>query len=444
MFHHILLPESWWTFFPLTSVRFAELLPALREKLVSVLGTFRNESDIVTPFQITLPMGFTWAVYIAQRFANGVLRQCIRIFRMSRACPDKTFRVISASDCTSPTQIRSGDLLLMHYIADVNAVALSWPRAALVYLMQIFTSMFAAYGFPFKTSQSSRPGCVETAQISFVGFNWSFAKNLITPSPGKLKKVVQEVLSIVHNETATVANMSRVIGKLKWYALPVRSLLSVLRHSFAWMQKLSPESSSPIHLSPASRRELAMAASLLPLGCLSTRRTFHDTVLAFDACMNSGAVVYAPAYPSALLALAQLAGRPTSPHQALTETDQDNNERYISLLTRFVQATEWRTAITCRWKQQEHINGLEAASAVLSVEWLASTRVSNAHVLILTDSAVVCGALTKGRSSSSHLLARCRRLGAFTIAHNIYPHFIYVPTSINPADHPSRFQLPPR
>ena len=87
----------------------------------------------------------------------------------------------------------------------------------------------------------------------------------------------------------------------------MRSLLSILRYSFAWLNKHNSEDHTTMSISPACRRELSIAANLLPLASVVTNLEFHPTVVAFDACMAGGAVVYSSAHPIALLALAKLA-----------------------------------------------------------------------------------------------------------------------------------------
>ena len=444
MFHHILLPQAWWAFFPLTPIILSSLPPSLQQKLTQHLGQNLPQSTVVTPFQITLPMGFSWAVYVAQKFARGVLRQGLVVFRMSSACPHQNFRVLHASQCSYPVQVTAGDLILMHYIDDVNAVAMSWPDAALCALMRILSTLFQRFGLPFKKSKSSTPGTVERKYIRFIGFQWSFQHNTIAPLPNKLARAISDASTISRRKQATATQLSKVLGKLTWYSLPIRSLLSILHHLFSWVQQLPADSNERFTLSPACRRELEHAITLLPLSRLCPTVQFSTTVVAFDACLAGGAVVYTSASPPAILALVRLASLSSLPHPPKNVIEESRNRQYLSLLQHFVKSARWKIAVACRWEKSEHINGLEAATAVLALEWLASTKLQNHHALLLTDSAVVLGSLSKGRSSSPTLLVRCRRICAIALAHNLHPHLAYVPSQSNPADHPSRFALPPK
>jgi hypothetical protein len=61
------------------------------------------------------------------------------------------------------------------------------------------------------------------------------------------------------------------------------------------------------------------------------------------------------------------------------------------------------------------------------------------RVLVLSDSQVVIGAVTKGRSSSPQLLRRLRTVSALVLAGGIRLSVRWVPSEFNPADGPSRF-----
>ena len=73
------------------------------------------------------------------------------------------------------------------------------------------------------------------------------------------------------------------------------------------------------------------------------------------------------------------------------------------------------------------------------VRWLLRSRARFGHrVVVLIDSRVVIGAVAKGRSSSTPLNALLRRLAALCFAGGLVLHCVFVPTSHNPSDWPSR------
>ena len=103
----------------------------------------------------------------------------------------------------------------------------------------------------------------------------------------------------------------------------------------------------------------------------------------------------------------------------------------------------WRVALSYRWKHEQHINVLEL-SAVLDClrHFLKSGRFLNKRVLVLLDSQVSLGVLSKGRSSSSSLNAVLVRIAALCRFANVTAVFGWVPSEGNPADGPSRWAKP--
>ena len=86
-----------------------------------------------------------------------------------------------------------------------------------------------------------------------------------------------------------------------------------------------------------------------------------------------------------------------------------------------------------------HINLEEANALVGYVRWILRSRQRFRHkVVVLIDSKVVIGAVAKGRSSSVPLNRILRRLTALCFAGGLVLRCIFVPTSHNPGDWPSR------
>ena len=72
----------------------------------------------------------------------------------------------------------------------------------------------------------------------------------------------------------------------------------------------------------------------------------------------------------------------------------------------------WSTIVSRRWDYEEHINVLECRAVVTAVRWLLSKpRSLHSRVFLLSDSQVVVGAVSKGRSSSFQILTRLRVRG---------------------------------
>ena len=105
----------------------------------------------------------------------------------------------------------------------------------------------------------------------------------------------------------------------------------------------------------------------------------------------------------------------------------------------------WRVTSSYSFRQTSHINLQEARAVKNEVKKLSREENSWGKIQVsLNDSRVVCGAFTKGRSSSFKLNGVMRSMLPYLIFANLVFVFIWIETGANPADHPSRFQpIPP-
>ena len=101
--------------------------------------------------------------------------------------------------------------------------------------------------------------------------------------------------------------------------------------------------------------------------------------------------------------------------------------------------SDFRVTFSVRIAEPGHINLEEARALVHLVRWVLRCKRRFCHrLVVLIDSKVVIGGVTKGRSFSVPLNALIRRLAALCFAGILLPHCVFVPTSHNPADWPSR------
>jgi hypothetical protein len=101
--------------------------------------------------------------------------------------------------------------------------------------------------------------------------------------------------------------------------------------------------------------------------------------------------------------------------------------------------SRWKESFRWKWEKEEHINILESAAVVTAIRHKCRrTSAWGKRHLVMVDSQVALGALTKGRSSRPGVNLACRRLGALSLAHQIKLYMRWVPTKRNLADGPSR------
>jgi len=100
---------------------------------------------------------------------------------------------------------------------------------------------------------------------------------------------------------------------------------------------------------------------------------------------------------------------------------------------------KWSTIISFPWHEVESINMLEARALLQTLRWRARSQyLVGSRCIHLLDSQVCLGALRKWRSPAPHFNRVITRIASLILASSCKVIFIYVPTEINPADHPSR------
>ena len=99
----------------------------------------------------------------------------------------------------------------------------------------------------------------------------------------------------------------------------------------------------------------------------------------------------------------------------------------------------WRHPVATRWQRAGHINVLELSTILLAMRWrVRASHSVGTRVCFCVDSQVAIAVAAKCRSSSKMLNQVVRRICAHTLATFTMPFYIYVHTSMNPADGPSR------
>ena len=98
---------------------------------------------------------------------------------------------------------------------------------------------------------------------------------------------------------------------------------------------------------------------------------------------------------------------------------------------------KWKELFGYDFKESAHINELEIRAALTDLKRRTRTRLGTRH-LVLLDSFVGLGVLTKKRSSSVRLQRVVRKYDALELASFSRPYFAYIRSHLNPADKPSR------
>ena len=429
MFHNIAMPAWLSRLFPMNPIYARELDDDTLQRIKTHFPQLdKNENQLLRPCQATMPMGFKWAVFIAHPFVAGCLDQAYNLFRTSRFAPTGMQRPHILHAERAPFHVITAKPIVLHIIDDVTFVATGWSDDAIKAWHKITRRVLALNGFPINENKSCRLEHVEKESITFIGCLWDFKRRNITPSPNKMATLIQHCNNLIKASVIPTAEWQRTIERLVWMATLNRPLLACMQTVFA---STSDEGNITVPIRDVWKKELRNLFPLFPMANAILNMEVAPVVIAFDASLEAGAV--------AKTTLGKTLARTMWRQAQTTRCAKTFTHNYELPIVKLITNTfSWRKVMVHKWAKSEHINGLEAAAAVLALESAIRSGVHGQRLLMLTDSLVVMGALQKGRSSSPILLTRCRRFAALALAQNIRVTFCYVRSANNPADRHTR------
>jgi hypothetical protein len=397
---------------------------------------------------LTMPMGFSHAVYLAQSCHQHVLYSAHAL----QPCDD----ILGlASPVVTSTRTLHGIVIDDFFLFCLD---LDLARET----MQRVLSAYAAAGFVVKDSKVVWP---TSAPIKVIGFDICGRDASIRLPMDSLHSLIGVTKAVLQASTISGNQLAHVVGRWTWVMMLRRSTLSVLQQCYRFCREAQQ---SQFNVWPSVRRELAMLLTLLPLMEADLSKPFFHRAMASDASTLAAGVVSAPLssdmharmWPlcsSRMHATLQVQvnrevkdamqgwdGNGSPPHVYLPPslTDTSSLDRFQSFYSD-VQSTRWRTIVSKAWAGDEHINALELRAALLAAHWaLSYPSALTSRVYLLLDSTVAFFALWKGRSSSPKLLLVLRKLTALLLAGGLSLLPGWVPSEVMPADAASRL-LPP-
>jgi hypothetical protein len=396
-YHRLRLPEWMQPYFALPAVRAGDIS--------AEVAAAHGADTMIYPCCATLPMGWSHSVYLAQQVHEHILNTATDLSPSDRILPDTD----SLLDRTRHA-VYIDDLLVFGY--DPAQMA-SW--------LTTYDRAMDRLAIPSKTEKRIEP---TASQVEGLGLTIDGRRHEINLAPAKLWSLVRDTRAVLRVGMCTGYDMRRLLGRWIWACLPVRCSLAVLSSAFHYAERAGRRLFTVWR---SVRTELMTLCDIAPLLTARVGSSWWPYTIATDAS-STGCGVVASLTPSAAqqAALSGLAGRPpssmVSPSLVATAT-----------------APGWKTIVASRWRGQEHINQLEVRSISTALRWTLSFPWSTRHrLLVLSDSAVAVGSLTKGRSSSIQLLRRLRTVAALCLASGMTLSTVWVPTHLNPADEPSR------
>jgi hypothetical protein len=386
-YHRLRLPDWMRPYFALPPVRAGDIGGDVEARYGSEV--------MVYPCCTTLPMGFSHSVLLAQLAHEYILdtRTSLRV----------------ADRITTTTDGRVDRVRHQVYIDDL---ILFGTDEGLVRAKQLeYIEAVERIGFVVKRSKVCLPS---RFGVECLGLEVDGTNHTVGVSVPKLDQLRCDTFALLNSGRCTGEDMAIIVGRWTWACLAFRPALAIFNAVYRFIQCAGVRYFR-IWSSVAS--ELRVMIGLAPLLFTSVVSEWVSRVVAVDASSTGMGVVASP-----VGSIPEFAG------SALTADEVHG----------LVIDNAWSTIVSSPWKRSEHINVLELRSLCTAVRWLLSRKDPGRRAMIFSDSQVVIGAVSKGRSSSQRLLRRIRHLSALLLASGFQLRLHYVRSVDNPADGPSR------
>lgn len=437
-YHQLVLPDwirSYFALPALTSRERAELA-SCGDLPPSVRAALSSPSGRLFPCCVTLPMGFSHSVFLAQ---------CVHE------------HVLYSYSCLSP---RDNVLNLVSPLIDrplhalyVDDCVLMGPSAAAVAMQ--YASVQQAYAVAQLPVKQSKCTTATTAPVTVLGVNIHGARGTISLSIERHSRIVHATASLLTQPLVSARELAQVVGAWTWQLLLRRPALAALKHCYRFVDRYMDR--PPRRLWPCAARELTVLTALSPLLSVDLRAPWSTHLVATDASSYAAGVVAAPLHADVLHALwpqstVHLPSLLQQRHPSVVSTSHSLSVPLVQPsavvfpvpqcdadIARTVQASRWSTLVSHAWERRAHINGLELEAMHLGLRWYASLPSSiGARLPLLLDSSAAYYITRKGRTSTAALLSIFRRCSALTLALSASLAPMWLPSQLNPADSPSR------
>ncbi len=390
-----------------------------------------QEDSLLYPCSRVWPMGFSWSSTVAQDVSLGLLRHAG--FSEEQVLCAAAPPPLDQSECIF---VLTDDSIFAHVTHAPSGFESIAPDEVQTRVEQLDRSM-RDNGVQRKLEKD----VTDATELTGMGCHLTGSPPRAEPDANSVKRAVLAAWGLDECTQAAPAAVASLLGVAQWFALLRRPFFGVFRNIYRFT-RLEPQDVSA-DLPIAVSNELCLFTALAPLLGADLARDYAPHILASDAAPEFGfGVSVASASTDDPCELGRLSERRGDFVRLEREGDPDA-EAERPRLGRAHRVTlrrcDFRHVLSVRAREIEHSWVLELNAALLLLRWLSrAVRHHFRRHLILLDAKAIIGALQKGRSSSRKLGRLLQRVGAYTLACDFAPRFLYVPTEDMPADAPSR------
>ena len=365
------------------------------------------------PRWVTLPMGFSWAVYLAQLAHVHTLRSRSPLYAHS----------IDLVGPAIPRVLTPGESVASTYIDDVLGISLERERS--VRLIQEVKAVEVS---------EVREEKLQLAQEGVGVKAWGIELDehrVFRPPRDRLHALVVRTQWCLAQGVLRTTLLQSLVGKWLWFAMLCRPLLSTFSPLFRQARCRRPF----VKLWPSTCRSLRQLIAVSPLIEVVPSSPV-GWVVATDASTTGGGVVLSEHYCLECL-------KEVAPLCYYKGRDDLTSTGYRESVGTWVQGVEFTSGFAWRWRDdpvQEHITVKEARALWAGIRRVVlHSRVPlNARHLLLVDNIGVVGAFSKGRSSNPVVNSLITRTASLRLLTGFNYDIIWCPTLYQPADRASR------
>ena len=375
-------------------------------------------TDELWPCSKVWGMGFAWSSYVAQETLLGVCTRAGLPNNVALAvghpipASERVFFSLATDDVMIFSRHGPG-----HTLAAAGRLDIAMAKAGIV-------------KHPAKDiNDSTDLTCVG---VDLVGGRWWW------PPALKMWQLRLGTVGLCSSRRGSSAALRAFHGLVQWFDLLQRGKFSfydsIYKESEAWDDWTVRDLPSDV------LRELACSMALGSMWGVDMSVGHLPFIAATDASSEYGlGGCTAPRTLSSMSSLASLAERDGTYVTLQGVIDKPRTRSLGTPHNLGIGLAEFTSIFSIRCHDDDHINIRECKALLFYVRWLLRSQLRHRHrVIVLVDSMVVVGAVTKGRSGSRLLNAWVRRIHCLCFAGGIRLMLIYVPSEHNPSDYPSR------
>ena len=451
-FYSLSLPEDLRSMFCLPPVPIGHLK---RWQVSSSMGgELPGQEGWIWPSLRVVPMGWNWAMYLAQRVHQEQILVATGI---------SSSRILV--DSAPAPSLENGEPVIIPYADNLNVCGTD--EASVQQTKETIVKHLRGVGFRVHEELDS------SCRAQSLGFLIDGSAGVVTPIPDKLQKVRGAFSWLSRRPRVNGKAIEKLVGHATHFMLLRRELLCIFHATYRFIQECY---SKRARLWPSVAREAKWACRLLGLCSADLRKPWHDRLTASDASLSGIAVCSRdlPIHEIKDIARYKEAWRfkvndrvvnprksalpPTDIHRdpfsdpntvkpLLVESEDPFvlNYDFPEISSKVMDKDNWQLRFNVQMTIPEHITLLEGRGMLASVRHkLRSVESFGKRHLHLNDNLGMVLAAEKGRSSTFGMLRICRRLCALYLASDTSFSHRWIPSELNVADAGSRVWEPLR